>query len=99
MSSCCLFAMLIFCDLELMMQCRLDAYFSSSRATARIRIHDHLPVIAQVHGVELAELLPPFLRMRQVNFVTLKEVSISQMKQHPAMGIGRCCLQIFRVVD
>src|SRR5437660_3414155 len=70
------------CDLESMMQCRLDAYFSSSRATARIRIHDHLPVVAQIYGIELAELLPPFLSMRQIDLVALKEVAIAQVQQH-----------------
>src|SRR5438445_8569007 len=98
MSSCCLFVMLTFCDLELMMQCRLDAYFSSSRATARIRIHYHLPVVAQVYGIEHAELLPPFLRMRQIDFVALEEVSIAQMQQHRPLRVGHRGLHIFRVV-
>lgn len=64
-----------------------------------IGIHDDLPVVPQVNGLELVELLAPLLYVRDVGLVAMQEIPRAEMHQDFAVGIGNHDLHVFRVAE
>ena len=62
-----------------------------------IGVHDNLPVIAQIDGLQLVELLPPLLHVRDIDFVALQIIPGTQMHQHFPAGIGSDHFHIFGI--
>src|SRR5205085_169289 len=78
----------------------------SSRSQSRypmnalqIRIDNNLPVVAQVHGLQLVELLTPLLHVRNVRPVARQIISRTKMDQDFSTRIGCYYLYVFRVSE
>ena len=54
----------------------------------RIRIHDYLVLVTQVHRIQLLELRPPLLHVGDIDLEVLQEIRRAQMHQHRALRIG-----------
>src|SRR4051812_1289036 len=65
----------------------------------QIRIDNNLPVVAQVHGFQLIELLAPLLHVRNVRPVTRQIISRAKMDQNFSTRIGCYHLYVFRVSE
>ena len=65
----------------------------------KIGIHDDLPVVPQINRLELIELLPPLLYVRDIGFVALQEIPRAEMDEDFAVRIGDYDLHVFRVAE
>ena len=64
---------------------------------SRVRIHDDLPVIPQIDGVNVGKLGSPLLDMRHIDPETLEEVRRTQVNQHGTLGVVHDHFDVVRV--
>ncbi len=63
------------------------AAVGSGSARFRIRIHDHLMFVAQVHRLQRMELRSPLLHMSDVDLEALQKIAGAEMHQHRALRV------------
>ena len=59
-----------------------------------IRIHHHLPLIPQVHGLHILELLTPLRNVRHIKLVAGQKILRAQMNDHRSAWIIRRYLHL-----
>src|SRR5271169_171247 len=79
-------------------RCRLHRrHCRRFRRVRHIRIHNDLIVVAQIHRLQLLELLPPTLGMAHVDLVPPQIVRRPHMHQHIARRIVHPHLHVFQI--